>query len=72
MLRVIVERSRDVVSDATFRKTLVSVGRDASNDVVLDDDQISSIHPAVTQKRRPSGRLSHSEFVFDYAGFALT
>jgi len=44
MLRVIVERSGDVVSDATFRKTLVSVGRDASNDVVLDDDQISSIH----------------------------
>lgn len=47
MLRVIVERAGEVLVDRIFRKSLITVGRDETSDLVLADDRISSQHLVV-------------------------
>ena len=44
MLRIVVERAGEIVHDDTFRKAIVSCGRDVANDVVLEAPYISSQH----------------------------
>lgn len=44
LLRVIVEREGAVIRDHIFRQGLVSVGRTAENDVVIDEDWVSAKH----------------------------
>ncbi|MHB9002211.1 MAG: FHA domain-containing protein [Thermoanaerobaculia bacterium] len=47
MLRIVVERSGTVLFDEVFRKSLVSIGRDAANDIVLDDSRVSAQHAVI-------------------------
>jgi FOG: FHA domain len=47
MLRIIVERAGEVVYDRIFRKSLITVGREAVNDLVLADERVSSQHLVV-------------------------
>jgi len=44
MLRIVVERAGEIVHDDTFRKAMISCGRDAANDIVLEAPYISSHH----------------------------
>jgi len=44
MLRIVVERAGEIVHDDTFRKAMISCGRDAANDIVLEAPYISSRH----------------------------
>lgn len=50
MLRVVVERAGEVLRDTLFRKDLVSFGRDAANDVVLEDPLVSARHAIVKRE----------------------
>lgn len=47
MLRVIVERAGEVLVDRICRKSLITIGREEPNDVVLSDDRVSSQHLVV-------------------------
>jgi|GEM_PF-2704027 len=47
MLRVVVEKSGEILQDGVFRKDLISLGRDAANDVVIEDPYVSSQHVLV-------------------------
>jgi len=47
MLRVVVERDGAVLEDRLFSKTMLSIGRLAENDVVIDDAQVSAKHVVV-------------------------
>src|SRR5512140_679738 len=47
MPRVIVERSGEVQVDLIFRKSLITLGREAANDIALADDRVSSQHLVV-------------------------
>ncbi|HVT02951.1 MAG TPA: FHA domain-containing protein [Thermoanaerobaculia bacterium] len=47
MLRVVVEKSGEILQDGVFRKDLISLGRDTTNDVVIEDPYISGQHVIV-------------------------
>lgn len=47
MLRVVVEKSGEILLDEVFRKEMISIGRDATNDVVIEDPYVSGQHVLV-------------------------
>jgi pSer/pThr/pTyr-binding forkhead associated (FHA) protein len=57
-LKVIVERSGERVYNGVFRKSLISIGRDSDNDLVLYDPYISSRHLVV----KSEGARAYSVF----------
>lgn len=55
MLRIVVERAGDLLSDRVFRKELISIGRDPAGDVVLDDVTVSSLHLVIKAEPQRNG-----------------
>jgi pSer/pThr/pTyr-binding forkhead associated (FHA) protein/anti-anti-sigma regulatory factor len=49
MLRVVIEKGGQVLQDGVYRKELISLGRDARNDVVIDDPLVSAQHLVVRE-----------------------
>lgn len=49
MLRILVERAGEVIDDVLFDKRVVAIGRDLTNDVVLRDSRVSSLHLVIKQ-----------------------
>lgn len=49
MLRILVEQAGEVIDDVLFDKRVVAIGRDLTNDVVLRDSRVSSLHLIVKQ-----------------------
>lgn len=47
MLRILVERAGEIIHDSLAEKPLISIGRGAGNDVVLEDENVSSLHLVV-------------------------